>query len=179
MFVGINRPQGHPKKAVDSPATRKIWLFAQIVLLPAFSGPACTTTSSAKPETPASDPGRECIIAAQPPAELPANAPSSIEVKHLLVSHRQSNGIKQAERKREEACLLAEEALEQIEKNGDWQQAFERYADNGGSLQGDLGRIEAEDALPEFSNVAFSLEVNQLSYVVESPRGFHVILRTR
>lgn len=178
MFVGSNRPQGRANKALDSTFARKSWQFAQLFMLTAVLSTACTATSGAKPQTPPSAPGRECLLAAQAPAQLSASAPSSIEVKHLLVSHRQSNGLKRSERSREEACLLAEEALEQIEKTGDWQQAFEHYADNGGSLKGDLGRIEAEDALPEFSNVAFSLEVNQLSYVVETPRGFHVILRT-
>ena len=101
MFVGSNRPQGRANKALDSTSARKSWQFAQLFMLTAVLSTACTATSGAKPQTPPSAPGRECLLAAQAPAQLSASAPSSIEVKHLLVSHRQSNGLKRSERSRE------------------------------------------------------------------------------
>jgi parvulin-like peptidyl-prolyl isomerase len=40
-----------------------------------------------------------------------------------------------------------------------------------------LGAVRQEDLEQSFANAAFALEPNQLSYVVKSNRGFHIILR--
>ena len=43
---------------------------------------------------------------------------------------------------------------------------------------GALGSVSKSDLDPTFANAAFSLDVNELSHVVETDRGFHVIVRT-
>ena len=43
---------------------------------------------------------------------------------------------------------------------------------------GDLGRFGQGDLLPEFENVIFGLEVGQLSGVVRSSMGYHIMKRT-
>ncbi len=132
------------------------------------------------PHQPTSAPeGEQCLAEAQAPSEFPDTAPSKIEVSHLLITHRDAKSRITVERNRQEACLRAQQALATLESSGDWSGTFEQYADNAGSLEGSLGRIERDQALPAFANVAFSLEVNQLSYVVETERAFHIILRTR
>jgi hypothetical protein len=83
-----------------------------------------------------------------------------------------------ATRSREEACLYALNALQQVQSSGDWDASVEEYSDSGKAARGDLGRVSIDELEGPFGNAAFALEVDQLSYVVESDRGFHIILRT-
>lgn len=43
---------------------------------------------------------------------------------------------------------------------------------------GDLGRFVRVKMHPQFSDAAFALDVNELSGIIYSPSGLHVILRT-
>jgi parvulin-like peptidyl-prolyl isomerase len=47
------------------------------------------------------------------------------------------------------------------------------------SKSSSLGRVALEDLSPGFAEAAFALDVDTVSYVVESDRGFHIILRER
>jgi hypothetical protein len=108
---------------------------------------------------------------------VPSNAPARVELKHLLVRHANLADPKGATRSKEEACLVALDALEALQSgNVDWSAAVAKYSD---AKDDDLGRVSVDELDPAFAGAAFSLEVDQLSYVVESPRGFHVILRER
>ena len=71
----------------------------------------------------------------------------------------------------------AREAREFVLSSSDWEAAFKKYSDGGGATEGVLSGIAQGDVDTAFSNAAFSLEVDEVSHVVESPRGFHIILR--
>lgn len=123
-------------------------------------------------------PGQKCLMDAAAPRTPPPDAPSKIDVSHILVRHAELDRPEGATRTREEACLRALEALGAIEKSGDWNQAVTDYSDSGQESGGALGRVGRDEVTKPFGDAAFSLDVNELSYVVESDRGFHVILRT-
>jgi hypothetical protein len=104
------------------------------------------------------------------------DAPGRIEVSHILVRHAELEDPRGATRSPGQACLRALEALKALEGGADWAETVAEYSD---SKSDSLGRISPDDVSPSFGNAAFALDVDQLSYVVESDRGYHVILRTR
>ena len=122
-------------------------------------------------------PGAICLEDAAAPREIPEGAPENIEVAHILVRHADLERPEGATRSREAACLRALEALEMLEQGAEWEKVVAEYSDAPGATEGNLGTVSRDQLAPEFANAAFSLDVNQLSYVVETDRGFHVILR--
>ncbi len=121
--------------------------------------------------------GSQCLTDAGTSIDVPANAPARVELRHILVRHGELADPKGATRSREDACLAALDALEALQKGTlDWDAAVARYSD---AKDSELGRVAVDELDPAFAGAAFSLEVDQLSYVVETPRGFHVILRRR
>jgi hypothetical protein len=124
-------------------------------------------------------PGEKCIREANVKQVPPVDAPVRIDVAHILIKHDQVKGAvkENITRTREAACLRAEEAREFLLSSNDWEAGFKKYSDGGGATEGALSGIAQGDTEASFSNAAFSLKVDEISHVVESPRGFHIILR--
>jgi len=83
-------------------------------------------------------------------------------------------------RSREEACLRAMEVRDKVRGGEDFSALVGQYSDEAGaaSREGSLGAVERKDLAKPFADAAFELGVNQLSDVVETEFGFHVIFRT-
>lgn len=121
-----------------------------------------------------SDPARMPRLAAEPPAR--------VSISHILCNYR---GAKETpgniRRHREEARVRAEHILRLARSRGqDFTELAKKYSDDAKtSLSGgDLGTIERGQAHPDLERAAFALEIGQVSEVVESPRGFHILRRT-
>jgi parvulin-like peptidyl-prolyl isomerase len=125
----------------------------------------------------AADRGAACLADAAASRDVPADAPDSIEVAHVLVRHADLERPEGATRSREEACLRALEALEALQQGAEWEDVVGEFSDAAGATAGNLGTVARDDLAPEFADAAFALDVNQLSYVVETDRGFHIIVR--
>ncbi len=123
--------------------------------------------------------GEKCIRDANVERVPPVDAPERIDVAHIIIKHDQVEGAiaDNIVRSREEACLRALEAREFLLSTNDWDAGFEKYSDGGGATKGVLSRVSQTDLDESFANAAFSIGVDELSHVVESPRGFHIILR--
>jgi parvulin-like peptidyl-prolyl isomerase len=107
--------------------------------------------------------------------------PTRITAQHLLVQYQ---GAKTAKvhivRFRDEACLRAKEAREELRAGASFADVVKKYSDEpgGDARAGSLGSIERKDVVPAFADAAFGLQPGEISDVVETEFGFHVIMRT-
>ena len=135
---------------------------------------------SAEPTDPiAASPGIQCIDKAKIERQPPADAPTHIDVAHIVVRHAGVRNAGDVIRTREEACLRAEAAREKLLASGDWDAVYEEYSDSKGAAEGVLYNVTQGSLDSAFAGAAFSLEVDALSHVVETSRGFHVIWRKK
>ena len=113
-------------------------------------------------------------------AVLDANA--SIEASHFLVQYQGSmRAAPTITRTKDEAKKRAEEGLAKIKKGEDFAKVVADYSDEpgAGARGGKLGEFTRDRMIKPFSDAAFALKVNEVSGVVETPFGFHVIKRTK
>jgi len=122
------------------------------------------------------------------------DSPSQVRVRHILLKHREcKNSVdkvrnKQVKRTRMEAERSLRAALEAILAPGEmdkkiFTQKCKELSEcqsclKSGDLVGDLGWVKPGKFGQTFDDVAFSLRVGQLSDLVDSDQGVHVIFRT-
>jgi peptidyl-prolyl cis-trans isomerase SurA len=111
----------------------------------------------------------------------PPGGPSRIGARHILVSYKGApHAVAGVKRSEAEARLLATQIARDAKQPGaDWNALAAKYTDEPGSKEtgGDLGKFGRGQMVPPFENAAFALQVGEISDVVQSPFGFHVIQR--
>jgi peptidyl-prolyl cis-trans isomerase D len=77
----------------------------------------------------------------------------------------------------EEVKKKAEDVLKQVKKGGKFEDLSKKYSEDPGSKDkgGDLSWITQGQTVPEFEKTAFSLPVGQVSDLVKTQYGFHII----
>ena len=88
-----------------------------------------------------------------------------IEANHILVSNR------------EEALNI----LDQLHNGSDFSQLAQKHSiDRASGIKGGLlGQFGRGDFLPAFDNAAFKLKVGEISDVVKTELGYHIIMRSK
>ncbi len=134
---------------------------------------AATLPSEGAPQAmPEPRPGVAAAAAPIPPS-------GRIAARHILVAWQGTVGAESTLRRtRVEAKARAERLLARLHSGEDFA-ALAMEASDGPSrvLGGDLGPFEADAMAPDFSAAAFALDIDQLSGLVETPFGFHIIQR--
>lgn len=97
--------------------------------------------------------------------------PEKLKIYHIF------RNPKATERIKNKAKELAQSLLDSIKAGADFGALAKKYSEDPGSAVqgGDLGFVQRGVFYPEFEAAAFALEEGELSGVVESPVGFHVI----
>lgn len=95
----------------------------------------------------------------------------TIDISHILVE------TKPGETARMEAMEKAIQIRKQLLDGADFAELAKEYSDDTGSAPrgGDLGFMSRDDFVREYAEAAFQLEPGELSDVVESQFGFHII----
>lgn len=138
----------------------------------------CAVTPYGKPGDP---PKAATEVRAQETEGPQENLPAEISASHLLVQYAGAQGAKPAVvRTKQEAKQRAQEALDKARAGADFGELVKQYSDEPGAAErgGALGRFPHHAMVKPFADAAFHLNVGEISDVVESPFGYHVILRT-
>ncbi len=111
-----------------------------------------------------------------------------IKVRHLLIRpDQEKKRVEEAAKKSGKAAegldgdalarKRAEELLAQIKKGSDFAALAKKYSDDTGSAAqgGDLGWVKRGQMVPEFEAAAFSLKQGEVSGIVKTDFGYHII----
>jgi hypothetical protein len=106
-------------------------------------------------------------------------AGETMEASHVLIAY-QGAMRSQATRSKEEAQKLAEQVVSQAKAGKDFAALAKEFSDDKGSAAkgGSLGRFPTRRMVKQFADAVSALKPGEISGVVESPFGFHVILRS-
>lgn len=97
--------------------------------------------------------------------------PATIEFRQVVVAPEPSEAARQA------ALEEAQEVSAELRAGGDFSLLARRHSDDPGSRErgGDLGWFRRGRMVPEFERMAYALRPGELSPVVETAFGFHII----
>ncbi len=154
--------------------------LALALSLAACGGAAPAPAAKDAPLAPES-PAAACLRVAGAQRQRAAKEPDRVGLKQILVKYAGArNAAASVTRSREDACLRAMEARDKLHGGADFDAVVGEYSEEAGAATrgGSLGRVERKELVPPVADAAFELERNQLSDVVESPFGFHLVLRT-
>ncbi len=170
----------HHTESNDTPSPRE-WMvpailgFAIVVVV----GGAEYSKRHANTASADADAGTEAPTATAPAGN---DNPSEIEASHVLVMYRGSlRAPENVTRSKDEAQQRVRDVLRRARANQDFAGLAREFSDEpgAGDRGGALGRFGRGAMVPAFEQAAFALRVGQVSDVVETPFGYHVIKRTR
>ena len=151
--------------------------------------PSCVVTTFEGPgeaprvAAPAAAPSSSSVAPAvgQPSEAELASQPTEIAARHLLISYQGAlRASPSVTRSKVEAEARAHEALKRAKAGEDFEKLVTEFSDEPGAAErgGSLGRFQRGMMVKAFENAVFKLAPGEVSDVVETQFGYHVIQRT-
>lgn len=101
------------------------------------------------------------------------DVPEQVKASHILIKVEEGNDPNLAKLK---AKAKAEDILKQIKAGADFAEMAKKYSSCPSAAQGgDLGFFSKEKMVKPFSDAAFAMKVGEISGVVETQFGYHII----
>lgn len=104
--------------------------------------------------------------------------PEQVQVSHILIKTPTAGADGKVDQKAVDAAhAKAEDVLKQVKSGGNFADLAKKYSEDPGSAKngGSLGPIQRGRTVPEFEKTAFSLPKGQISDLVKTTYGFHII----
>jgi peptidyl-prolyl cis-trans isomerase SurA len=97
--------------------------------------------------------------------------PEKVQIAHIFRNPKATDLMKQKYKEKAQAIL------DSIKAGADFATMAKKYSEDPGSASqgGDLGFVKRGVFYPEFEAAAFALQPGEISDVIESPVGFHII----
>ena len=98
---------------------------------------------------------------------------------HILIAHQDAQRAT-VDRTLDQARTLAAKVRAELQGGADFAKLAAQYSDDPGSKMrgGALGKFSRQRMVKPFADAAFALQPGQVSGIVESPFGLHIIKRT-
>lgn len=100
-----------------------------------------------------------------------------VRARHILVMTRGDGNEALTDAQKEEKLKLAQSILERAKAGEDFAELAKEFSDDPGSAAngGDLGFFGKGQMVPEFEAAAFALNVGEISNIIETDYGYHII----
>ena len=167
-------------KRVRVSASLIVALLLSGCVVTTFEGPGEPPRVAASPLANNGSAAKPGAAAAENPSEQ-AGQPAEIAARHLLVAYQGAlRASPSVTRSKAEAQARVAEALKRAKAGEDFEALVKEFSDEPGAGErgGSLGRFGHGMMVPAFEKAAFKLAPGEVSDIVETPFGFHVIQRT-
>lgn len=104
----------------------------------------------------------------------------TVTASHILIKTQDDKGKELSDEKKKEAKKKAEEALAKVQGGEDFAKVAKEYSqDSSAANGGDLGTFGRGQMVKEFEDAAFSMKDGEISGIVETQYGYHIIKVTK
>lgn len=119
------------------------------------------------------------VKASQPEIDeyMKSHPEEQVHARHILIAVKSADAPTEEGLDKPQARAKAEEVLKRVKAGENFESLAKEYSTDPGSKEsgGDLGWFGKGRMVPEFEKAAFALQPGQVSEIVESPFGFHII----
>lgn len=105
------------------------------------------------------------------------DAYNTVTASHILISTQDDEGNELSKAKKAEAKEKAEKVLKKAKAGEDFAKLAKEYSDDTSNAEngGELGSFTSGEMVEEFSEAAFKLNKGEISGIVETTYGYHII----